>query len=117
MLPQRIYIHASLSRSEINEEVIESVKKNLTSKQRMELKGKTLGNLCSFGAIIGEATLTTCVTKYKSPWFIGPYGLVFTDPVLYLTPIHCKGSLGFFEPGPDFAEWQIAKPLGLIKGV
>ncbi len=96
ILPQRIYIHASKSKSEINGEVLYSVKARLTSKQRLELKGKTLGTLCVFGAIIGEATLTECVTKYKSPWFVGPFGLIFTDPVLYLTPIYCRGALGFF---------------------
>jgi len=34
----------------------------------------------------------------ESPWFFGPYGFVLANPVLYKTPILCKGMLGFFQP-------------------
>lgn len=64
------------------------------------------------GAIIGEVTIINCISAYdlglpgsRSPWFIGEYGLVLTDPELYHYPIPCKGQLGLFEvdltrPGP-----------------
>lgn len=53
-------------------------------------------NEFQFGGIIGQATLTDCVTQHSSPWFSGPYGFVFS----FATPCEftpCKGSLGFFS--------------------
>ena len=50
------------------------------------------------GAIIGEVTITGCVDKSESPWFVGKYGFVLADPVLYEHPIPCRGALGFFKP-------------------
>ena len=32
------------------------------------------------GAILGEVTITGCVTESESPWFEGPYGFTLTDP-------------------------------------
>lgn len=50
-----------------------------------------------FGGIIGYATITDCVQKSDSPWFVGPNGFVIEKPhPLPFTP--CKGSLGFFQP-------------------
>jgi hypothetical protein len=54
--------------------------------------------LLSYGAIIGEVTITGCVEKSESPWFIGKYGFVLANPVLYDKPIPCRGQLGFFKP-------------------
>ncbi len=66
--------------------------------------GETYGNLIPFpterlpkGAIIGEVDIVDCVFKSKSPWFIGRYGFVLANPVLYGKPIPCKGSLKFFD--------------------
>jgi hypothetical protein len=50
------------------------------------------------GAIIAEVDVVDCVTHSKSPWFVGPYGFVLADPILYDEPIRCRGRLGFFEP-------------------
>jgi hypothetical protein len=50
------------------------------------------------GAIIGEVTITGCVTESPSPWFVGKYGFTLTNPTLYDTPIPCRGALGFFTP-------------------
>ncbi len=49
-------------------------------------------------AIIGEVTITGCVTESDSPWFEGPFGFTLADPVVYKTPVPCKGRLGFFTP-------------------
>ncbi len=49
------------------------------------------------GGIIGYATITDCVQKSDSPWFVGPNGFVIEKPhPLPFTP--CKGALGFFQP-------------------
>jgi len=58
-------------------------------------------NLTTFwdtSAIIGEVEIKYVTTHSKSPWFAGPIGYVLANPVLYETPIPCKGKLGFFEP-------------------
>jgi hypothetical protein len=48
------------------------------------------------GGIVGEATITDCVTKSVSPWFFGTFGFVFKDAKpLPFKPY--KGQLGFFE--------------------
>lgn len=55
----------------------------------------TIANL-ECGGIVGEATLTNCVTEHSSLWFEGPFGFVFIDP-RPLPFMACKGRLGFFE--------------------
>jgi len=50
------------------------------------------------GAIIGEVDIIDCVTNHGSRWFMGKYGFVLANPVLYKKPIPCRGMLGFFEP-------------------
>ena len=49
------------------------------------------------GAIIGEVTITGCLSDSDSPWFCGPYGFILENPVAYPTPIPCRGQLGFFQ--------------------
>ena len=52
----------------------------------------------SYGALIGEVDIVDCVTRSESPWFVGRYGFVLKNPVLYDKPVPCRGALGFFEP-------------------
>lgn len=48
------------------------------------------------GGIVGSAVLFECVTQSTSPWFCGPYGFVFTAPLICrLRP--CRGQLKFFN--------------------
>lgn len=48
------------------------------------------------GGIIGQVTIMDCVSQSKSPWFVGPFGFVLTDP--YPLPFRpYTGALGFFE--------------------
>lgn len=47
------------------------------------------------GGIVGQATITDCVTGSPSPWFFGRYGFVLTGQrALPFRPY--KGALGFF---------------------
>ena len=98
LLPVRIYIHVGISKSEITEEVLDFVKKTLTPEQKAEYKGRTWDSILTFGAIIGETTITGQVTKSESPWFFGIYGFTVKGGVLYDKPIPCRGQLGFFKP-------------------
>jgi hypothetical protein len=91
--PARIYVHAG---KEADHDCLIT-------------EGGEYGNLIRFpiekltlGAIIGEVTITDCVRKSPSPWFLGPYGFVLADPKLYDKPIPYPGRLGFFEV-PDEA--------------
>jgi hypothetical protein len=79
----RIYIHAA---------------KLYDNSYRADLYHIALPSVMTFGAIIGEVDIVDCVTRSNSKWFIGPYGFVLSNPVLYIKPIPCKGRLGFFEP-------------------
>jgi len=94
--PARIYVHASMSKSEMKPEVISWIKNRLTPIQREKL-ASTLPSL-HHGGIIGEITITHYTLVSKSPWFVGKYGFIRVDPVLYDKPIPCRGQLGFFKP-------------------
>ena len=48
------------------------------------------------GGIIGTVDIVDCVNKSESPWFVGDFGFVLSNP----KPLpfrSFKGSLGFFE--------------------
>lgn len=49
------------------------------------------------GYIIGRVNMIDCVTSHPSPYFFGPYGFLFADPVEFREPIPYKGKLGLFE--------------------
>ena len=87
--PQRIYVHASKVAD------WEAIMNNYLRKKMVDkiIKGRQL----SLGAIIGEVDIIDCVTQSKSPWFVGEYGFVLINPILYGEPIPYKGRLGFFE--------------------
>lgn len=51
----------------------------------------------SEGAIKGRVDLIDIVSESESPWFTGPWGWVFKNPVRFKTPIKCRGRLSIFE--------------------
>jgi len=97
-VPMRIYVHAGKTTDIekrgngcLNERWI---LERLDNFQKQEYFNVDL----TLGAIIGEVDITGCVDKSDSPWFVGKYGFVLANPVLYDKPIPCKGKLVFFEP-------------------
>lgn len=90
-VPQRIYIHAS---SKPDNGAIEPlIEMGLPPIIVLSLYDKRLT-----GAIIGEVTITGCVTNSKSPWAVpGQYHFLLSDPEFYKKPIPYTGRLGFFE--------------------
>ena len=102
VVPQRIYVHASLRWDRDAFEVMREViyQKNIDVPIKEEL---------TFGAIIGEVTIMGCVTESDNPWFMGPYGFQLMNPTFYETPIACKGQLGFWKPPTDIMEPTINK--------
>jgi hypothetical protein len=94
----RIYIHASLKEDHrpIGLLPIEKwILERLTPVQRDEYHQA----LKPRGAVIGEVDIIDCVDRSSSPWYLGRYGFILANPVLYEKPIPCKGKLGFFETG------------------
>ena len=49
------------------------------------------------GGIVGRARLADCVEEHESPWFVGPFGFVFSE-ASPLPFVECRGRLGFFRP-------------------
>ncbi len=48
------------------------------------------------GGLVGVATITGCVTRSNSPWFVGPFG--FTLKGARALPFYpWRGQLGFFD--------------------
>lgn len=95
-MPQRIYIHVSLRDAPFDDELIDFCCRKIG----IPIVGLMMMyfDVCRRGVLAGEVTLTACVTESKSPFFVGPYGFVVSEPVLYEKPIPCKGKRGFFEP-------------------
>lgn len=92
----RVYVHASLSRSEMTKEVIAFILRRLTNRQAA---GFMLAfKMMVFGAIIGEIDIVDCVDSSASPWFVGKHGMVLANAVAYERPIPCRGKPGFFKP-------------------
>jgi len=98
-VPQRVYIHAGLKQDYAAYEgdpaygYLRQGIRNLLDSDAVEDWNTTPMDL---GAIIGEVTITGCVTESDSPWFTGPFGFVLEDAIAYRTPVPWKGRLGFF---------------------
>lgn len=93
-LPLRIYVHTGKT-GEFDSETLQFIEFRLNEDQLISYH---LALPLTLGAIIGEVTITDCVIESESPWFVGNYGFVLADPVLYEQPIPCRGRLGFFKP-------------------
>ena len=96
-LPQRIYVHAGMSQSEMIPEVTLWIKDRLIELQCLRMAATLVNPGLYHGGIIGEVDITGCVEESDSPWFVGRYGFVLANPVLYDKPVPCRGQLGFFN--------------------
>ncbi len=61
------------------------------------------------GGIIGSVNMVDCVNSHSSPWFVGKWGFVFTDPEpMKFKP--CPGRLSIFNgPGLNQAGTRTTK--------
>ena len=53
------------------------------------------------GCIVGSVEIVDCVAHSDSPWFVGDYGFVLRNPLIFAKPIPFKGALGFFSVPDD----------------
>jgi hypothetical protein len=49
------------------------------------------------GCIVGSVEIVDCVRQSSSPFFVGKYGFVLRNPVMFGAPVAVKGALGFFD--------------------
>jgi len=96
-VPMRIYVHASKTEDYPNMYAAFTLIELLHGQSDGNIVKQNYIHFKSLGAIIGEVDITGCVTESKSPWFVGKYGFVLANPLLYDKPIPYCGQLGFFE--------------------
>ena len=53
------------------------------------------------GCLVGKIDIVGCTTWSDSPWFMGKYGFMLENPVVFERPIPFKGALGFFDVPDD----------------
>ena len=53
------------------------------------------------GCIVGKLEIVDCVRKHPSAFFVGEWGFVLSNPVIFDNPIPFKGALGFFNVPDD----------------
>lgn len=93
-LPLRIYIHAGASTvSMFNPGVWSFIREHLAPLALLEMEQAAF----PLGAIVGEATITSCVRSHPSPFFVGPVGFVLWDVVGCEKPIPYLGQQGLFK--------------------
>lgn len=49
------------------------------------------------GCIVGSVEIVDCVMDHPSAFFVGKFGFVLRDPVVFYKPVPFKGARGFFE--------------------
>lgn len=64
-----------------------------------------------YGAMLGSVLMTDCVTEHSSPFFLGQFGHVYTDPRLLALPVPRRGQLGIWDC-PEEARFAIAVQRG-----
>lgn len=113
-LPQRVYIHASLTMYDVTLEEIKALMLptqwrdchsylfSLYSAYRAYKNDKKrLQSLGYFGCILGSTLFTGQVTESDNRWFFGPYAYTHESPEILAKPVPCKGALGFWTDLPD----------------
>jgi len=111
-VPQRIWIHASMTMYDVN---VEEIRAKMTASQWLRCKDylhsiyreyetyhnrdrKWLQRIGYFGCLLGSIVITGQVTESDSPWFFGPYGFTLEYPEPLPKSIPCRGMYGFFDP-------------------
>lgn len=67
------------------------------------------------GMIVGVVEIVGCVKRHESPWFVGKYGFVLTNPRPLARPIEVTGQLGFWDVPADIVATEIIPQVGSVK--
>lgn len=113
-LPIRIYVHAGAATTELHSpDVAQFVKGCLGDDGFDRFADVSL----PLGAIIGKATIVSCVRTHPSPWFVGPWGWVFENVIEYVEPIPLRGQQGLFKvTAADLRSAREATPASTVSG-
>lgn len=106
----RVLIHASkwFRAEEIRDAFDEASYMWASSSPRFALPQVTLAEMKNLGGcLVGSVEIVDCVAQSKSQWFVGDYGFMLRDPVVFKNPIPHKGALGFFGVPDDLVRGQI----------
>ena len=101
VVPQRVYIHAGLRQDydayedATSRRLVPRIRQLISADANWDWDNEWITRI--LGAIVGEVTITGCVTESESPWFEGPFGFTLEDGMAYERPIPYRGRLGFFE--------------------
>jgi hypothetical protein len=100
-LPQRIKIHASKT---LDLDAFDWIAKEISPELAAGLDKLEAAGKLTLGAIVGETDVIGMMTGERmriegTPgiWYVGRYGFVTANPMIYAKPIPCLGRLGFFE--------------------
>lgn len=100
-----VLIHASKKRD--NEELLSYKALRESSEIQVRWNGATpkWGDV-PCGGVIGVADIVDCVSESTSPWFVGEFGFVLSNP-RPLPFFECRGALGFWRcEYPDALLWE-----------
>lgn len=63
------------------------------------------------GCLVGTVEIVGCVREHSSAFFVGKFGFVLRNPVIFAKPIPFKGALGFFDvpDGVEHKEFRAGK--------
>lgn len=89
----RFLVHAAKAWGRIEKETYKSLVEDLGLRDG-ELRAPEGMDL---GCIVGSVELVDVVKSSLSQWFMGDYGFVLRDPILFREPVPVKGKLGFFD--------------------
>ncbi len=65
------------------------------------------------GMIVGHVTMTDCVMSHPSPFFSGRFGHVYANPVLFRSPVKCRGYQQLFDVSDDLVR-DALREAGLV---
>jgi hypothetical protein len=98
-LPIRIYLHASKTKTPIDE--YNFITRNLTKEQYEQFRrvewDKIRGTLFATIDVVDEITADENIGKFYSIWFFGKFGHIVRNGKLLDKPIPYKGQLGYFN--------------------
>jgi hypothetical protein len=98
----RVLIHASKwwNEREVHEAICHAnmiAEASSIERQRIPMRRSDCGFL------VGSVEIIDCVAQSSSPWFMGDYGFVLRDPLIFAKLIPFKGALGFFGVPDELA--------------
>jgi len=101
VMGERVAIHGGRTWDDEGARALETFRKRLALPEDLPLHP---GPQYPLGAIVGTARVVASVVEHPSPWFHGRFGHVMQQPLVFATPIFCKGDRGYWVLSPELEE-------------